>query len=191
MVNNIFSKNVIFFDTEFSSLDINKGEILSLGLVKLNGQELYLELDYEGEVDEWPKKNILPHLNKEKVSRDVAIKMIKQFIGNKKPYVVAYVNQFDMVYFYKLFGLDNFNKKFNWIPIDFASMLFSHGINPDVLVNWDKDFLSNLKIDTAGLKQHNALDDAKLLREVFQKCEYVKRGNMGVYSRKFKRGKVG
>ena len=99
MVNNIFSKNVIFFDTEFSSLDINKGEILSLGLVKLNGQELYLELDYEGEVDEWPKKNILPHLNKEKVSRDVAIKMIKQFIGNKKPYVVAYVNQFDMVYF--------------------------------------------------------------------------------------------
>lgn len=164
-----YSNNIIFFDTEFSSLDSSKGEILSLGLIKLDGQELYLELEIEGEVDIWPKENILPNLTKEKVNKIEAIKLINQFVGETKPYVVAYVNQFDMIYFYKLFGLSNFNNKFNWIPIDFASILFRQGIDPELLSNWDQDFLKKLNIDSSKLKQHNALDDAKLLREVYLK----------------------
>ncbi len=42
-----FSENIIFFDTEFSSLNPYEGEILSIGLVKPNGEELYLELEYD------------------------------------------------------------------------------------------------------------------------------------------------
>ncbi len=164
-----YTKNVIFFDTEFSSLDLRKGEILSLAFVKLSGEELYLELEFSGEIDEWPKSNILPNLTKAKVSKEQAVKQIEQFIGNDKPYVVAYVNQFDMAYFYKLFGLDNFNDRFNWIPIDYASILFSLGINPDVLVDRKKDFFDKIQIDLLKYTQHNALDDARLLREVYLK----------------------
>src|SRR4030066_1628453 len=43
-----FSDNIVFLDTEFSSLDPYKGEILSIGLVKMNGDGLYLELEYTG-----------------------------------------------------------------------------------------------------------------------------------------------
>lgn len=57
-----YSKNIIFLDTEFSSLDPYKGEILSIALVKLEGDELYLELKYKGPIDPWVKKHIIPTL---------------------------------------------------------------------------------------------------------------------------------
>ena len=75
-----FSDNIIFLDTEFSSLDPYKGEILSMGLVKIDGEELYLELEYDGEVDEWVKENIIPNLRESKMSRGEAIKRIKNKI---------------------------------------------------------------------------------------------------------------
>jgi len=80
---------------------------------------------------------------------------------------VAYVNQFDMAYFYRLFGLDNFNKRFNWIPIDFASVLFAMDINPEILVKREQSFFDKMEIDLAEYNQHNALADAKLMREVY------------------------
>lgn len=164
-----YSQNIIFFDTEFSSLDFLRGEILSMAFVKMNGEEIYLELEFEGEADEWPRENILPKLNGDKVSRERAGERVRNFIGDDKPYVVAYVNQFDMMYFYKLFGLENFNEKFEWIPIDFASILFGQGIDPEVLVEREQSFFDKMQIDLSEYDQHNALDDAKLLREVYLK----------------------
>lgn len=167
-----YSQNIIFFDTEFSSLDLDRGEILSLGFVKLDGKELYLELKFKGEADEWPKENILPSLNKRKVTSEEAVRKIEEFIGNEKPYLMAYVNQFDMAYFYKLFGLDNFNERFNWIPVDFASILFAMNINPEILVKREQSFFDKIGIDLAKYHQHNALDDAKLVREVYLRLSY-------------------
>ena len=163
-----FSKNIIFLDTEFSSLNPYKGEILSIGLVKLDGEELYIELEYDGKVDEWVEKNIIPSLKNPKVSRKEAIQRIKEFIGDTKPYMVSYVNQFDAIYWYKLFGIGN--NPCHWIPIDFASILFALGINPE-RYNWeDKDnFYKEIGIDHSKYKKHHALDDAKLLREVYLK----------------------
>lgn len=167
-----YSQNIIFFDTEFSSLDMDRGEILSMGFVKLDGKELYLELDFGGEVDEWPKENILPTLSAEKVTREEAFRKIEEFIGNENPYLMAYINQFDMAYFYKFFGLDDFNESFNWIPIDFASILFAMNINPEILVERERGFFDKMGIDLAGYHQHNALDDAKLMREVYLHLPY-------------------
>lgn len=164
-----YSSNIIFFDTEFSSLDFTRGEILSLGFVKSDGEELYLELEFDGVVDEWPRENILPNLSHCKVSRGRARELVEDFIGEDKPYVVAYVNQFDMIYFYKFFGLENFNEKFNWIPIDFASILFSLGVDSEILVKREESFFDKLQIDLSEYHQHNALDDARLLREVYIK----------------------
>ncbi len=166
-----FSENIIFFDTEFSSLNPYKGEILSMGFVKYNGDELYLELAHEGEVDPWVAARVIPQLTEKKVSREDAVRKVREFTGGQKPYMLAYVNQFDAVYWYKLLGgvTDN---PFHWIPIDFASMLFAAGIDPQGY-NWRRreSFLPQLGIDHAWYREDHALDDARLLREVYLKIK--------------------
>lgn len=159
----LFSKNLIFVDTEFSTLDPYKGEILSIGLVKLNGNELYLELEYEGEVSDFVKKHILPTLSNTKVSREEAKKKIGEFVGDEEPYMVSLVNQFDVIYLYKLFGTDA--HPFHWLPIDFASIIFGEGYDPEKYLK----FAKTLGINTNRYPPHHALYDAKLLREVFIK----------------------
>ncbi len=168
-----FSKNIIFLDTEFSSLDPYRGEILSVGLVKLNGEELYLEVEYHGPVDDWVKENIIPTLKEKKFKRSEVIKKIQKFVGKKKPYVVAYVNCYDTIYTYKLFGRKE--RPFYWLPVDFASLLFGMGIDPEAYYPDDKkNFFKKIGIDASKYKIHNALDDAKLLRDVFIKMSGVR-----------------
>jgi hypothetical protein len=166
-----FSQNIVFFDTEFSSLDPNKGEILSIGLVKLNGEELYLELEYKGEVDNWVKRNILPTLKETKVSRKEAVKRVKKFIKNTKPYTVGYINQDDAIYWQKLYRSIGLEKNpFHLVAIDFATVLFISGIDPESYYFGDKNnFYKKIGIDHTKYKKHHALDDAKLLREVYLK----------------------
>lgn len=169
-----FSDNIIFFDTEFSSLNPYKGEILSIGLVKLDGSELYLELKYDGPVNDWVKENILPNLNRPKVSREKAREEIIKFVGQAKPYVVGFVPQFDMIYLYKLFAKDDMRMEIetplHWLPIDFASLIFASGKNPEEYL----DFAKSLGVSQEGYHIHNALDDAKLLREVYMKLFKLK-----------------
>ena len=163
-----FSDNIIFFDTEFSSLDPNKGEILSVGLVKLNGEELYLELEYGGEYDKWVKENILPLFKGPKISREETKKKIEGFVGDREPFMVGYVVQFDAIYWKKLFNDDD--DPFYWIPIDFASILFALGKNPESYSPEDKkNFYKEMGIDPTKYRRHHALDDARLLREVYLK----------------------
>jgi len=87
------------------------------------------------------------------------------------PYIVAYINQYDVIYTYKLFGEEE--KPFFWLPIDFGSILFGCGINPEAYDYENKDFLfKEIGIDTEKYKHtHNALDDARLLREVYLRME--------------------
>ena len=59
---------------------------------------------------------------------------------------------------------------FNLISIDFATMLFAHGINPEIYLSENNDqLLQKIGIDLKKYKKHNSLDDAKLLREVYMK----------------------
>jgi len=163
-----YSDNIIFYDSEFSSLDPYKGEILSVGLVKMNGEELYLELEYDGYIDSWVKKNIIPYLKETKVGREEAKRKIRKFIGKKESYFVAYINQFDTIYWYKLFSTSDHPAY--WIPIDFASILFGLGIDPEAYYHKDKkNFFKRMGVDVSKYKNHHALDDAKLLREVYLK----------------------
>ncbi len=164
---NPVSNNIVFVDTEFSDLRAD-GEILSIALVKLNGDELYLEIEHEGEVSEWVTENVLPTLTADKVSREEAKKQIVAFLGDTKPYMVAWVPHFDMVMMYQLFGV--LNLPINWFPIDFASILFGHGIDPETYREENgRTFVKGLGLDPSGFHTHHALDDAKLLREVYMK----------------------
>jgi len=163
-----FSDNIVFLDTEFTDLDPYKGEILSIGIIKPTGEELYIELEYEGEVHPWVEENILPTLTHKKLSREEAIKRIKAFIGSSQPFMVAFVPQFDMVYLTKLFGVGNL--PFHWMSIDFASMLFADNIDPkEMLSDFNEDFLKKLNINKKDFQSHHALDDARLLKQVYEK----------------------
>lgn len=159
-----FSTNLIFYDTEFSDLNHRTGELLSLGLVKYTGEELYLELDYSGPLHPWVQENVIPNLTGNKVSREEARRQIIEFVGTEEPYLMAYVNQFDSMYWYDLFGSPTEHPVY-WIPIDFASILFAHGYAPNSLGH--HSFFKALGIDKSQYREHNALQDARLLREVY------------------------
>ena len=144
----LYSDNLVFFDTEFSDLDPYKGEILSIGMVKMNGDELYLELEYEGELSDWVKERVIPVLSEEKVSRDEACKKVRAFCAEPKPIPVALVPQYDMVYLSKLFGWENL--PVHWYAVDFASILFANGVDPeDYLERNDHQLMKELGIDMA------------------------------------------
>ncbi|MDD2655948.1 MAG: 3'-5' exoribonuclease [Patescibacteria group bacterium] len=164
-----FSDNVIFFDTEFTNIDTEIGELMSIALVKPNGEELYLELAYdERSVHPWVTENVVPYLSGNKISKEEALNQIWEFIGRgeEKPFLMAYVNQFDSIYWYRLFSDPKEHPVF-WIPIDFASILFAYGFDPEIMRV--EDFYQWLDIDTKKYNKHNALDDARKLKEVYDK----------------------
>ena len=61
------SDNIIFIDTEFRDLDPYRGELLSIDMVKMTGEEIYIELDYYGACSEWVQKHILSTIKAYKV----------------------------------------------------------------------------------------------------------------------------
>lgn len=166
-----YSDNLIFFDTEFTTLDPSRGQLLSVGLVKYQeGSELYLELEYDtSTVEPWVAKRVIPLLTEKKHSPESARKIITEFVGEvekekDKPFLVSYVNQFDAIYWYKLFNSPKDHPVF-WIPIDFASILFAYGYAPNSLGR--HKFYKELGVDKKKYREHNALDDARLLRDVY------------------------
>lgn len=161
--------NLIFIDTEFTSLDPAIGEILSIAIIKLNGEELYLEVETDAEPSAWVQKHVMNMLTGNKVSKEEAKQHIRKFLGKTKPFAIAYVDNYDSLYAVKLFGEGKL--PFEWMTIDFASILFANGINPTKLLATEseaKTFYRGLGIDLNRYKQHHALDDARLLRDVWQ-----------------------
>jgi DNA polymerase III epsilon subunit-like protein len=161
-------KNIVFVDTEFTDLDPYSGELLSIGMVKLNGEELYVELEQPAEMSDWVRKHIIKMLDGPKFSREQAAEQIKDFLGESDPYVVAFVDNYDVIYLTKLFGAGKL--PFKWMTVDFASILFAMGINP---VRFQRDgssakaFYKQLGIDMKNYRHHHALDDARLLRDAW------------------------
>lgn len=165
-----FSENVIFYDAEFTSLNPYEGEILSVGMVKMSGETLYVEVEYAGEVHEWVKNRVLPYLQGRAVSREEAVRQIREFMGEKKPYLVSYVNQYDAVFLYKLFGVQNNTRDEvpqHWIPIDFASIAFGYGVNPEKFRHDNFPFMEKLGVNIEASQKHFALDDALILKKIY------------------------
>lgn len=156
-----FSDNIVFVDTEFSDLDPYVGEILSIALIKMDGRELYLELEHDGPCSAWVEENILPTLTAPKVSRAEARAQIRTFLGEAEPYLLGFVNQYDDVYLSKLFLGEE--KPYHWLPLDLASMLFLHSLDPNA------DFSQELGLDSTKYHEHYALDDARWVRDAYLK----------------------
>jgi hypothetical protein len=135
--------------------------------VELNGEELYLELEYAGPVNECVQKHVLPLLTGRPVPPGEAVARIKAFVGDGRPYMVSHAGHYDALYVYKLFGIEA--QPFYWLPLDFASMLFSHGISPD------EDLDEHFGIDTSRFRRDHALDDARILRGIYLRAIAGKR----------------
>jgi hypothetical protein len=163
-----FSDDVVFFDAEFTGHDLAHDNLMSIGMVSLDGtREMYFELEYDkNHVNDWVRENVEPYLTQEKISREEARNRIREFCGKSEPHLVATVNQYDMAFWHKLFAGEE--EPIHPIPIDFASMLFAIGLNPAREIDGEKkNFFATIGVDTTKYQIHNALDDARLMREAY------------------------
>jgi DNA polymerase III epsilon subunit-like protein len=165
-----FSDDVVFFDAEFTGHDITKDELMSVGMVSFDGtKEMYFELEYDVKnVGVWVAEHVVPSLTEVKISREEAKNRIRAFCGSSEPHLVATVNHYDMAFWHKLFAGEK--EPIHSIPIDFASMLFAVGLTPAREIGGEKrNFYKQFDIDLDDYTMHNALDDAKLMRELYIK----------------------
>ena len=83
-----------FLDTEYNGWG---GALLSLALVPDEGEELYLTLDWEGPLEPWVERNVLPYLDtvpnalvSPRLSRADAARAVAHYLaGDPEPLIVA------------------------------------------------------------------------------------------------------
>ena len=140
-----------FLDTEYNGWG---GALLSLALVPEDGEELYLTIDWEGALDPWVERNVVPYLDtvpdalvSPRMSRGDAARTIAHYLaGDRNPLIVA-----------------------DW-PEDIAqfNMLLLNG--PGMMVEVPPltfKFVELSGFSTAANSKvpHNALHDARALRD--------------------------
>jgi hypothetical protein len=140
-----------FLDTEYNGWG---GALLSLALVPDDGEELYLTLDWDGALEPWVERNVLPYLDtvpdslvSPRLSRIDAARALAHYLaGDPEPIVVA-----------------------DW-PEDIAqfSMLLLTGPGTMVEVpplSFQFVELSGFSTAANSKVPHNALHDARSLRD--------------------------
>ena len=195
-------KTKVFFDTEFTGLHQNT-TLISIGLISECGKTFYAELtDYDkSQIDDWLQTNVIDNLkfNKEKGTNIFWNKGVStEFFGETdllKIYLTEWLSQFesveiwsdclsyDWVLFNQIFGhAFNIPKNVYYIPFDICTLFYAKGIDADIS---REKFVSNtfsesgepLFFDAEGnmieKQKHNALWDAKIIRQCFVKLQGV------------------
>lgn len=146
----------IWFDTEFVD-DGKTIELLSIGLVREDGRELYREsgdFNFRRPVDPWMVKNVYPHLAGEKYSRAEIARDILNFAG-KSPEFWADYAAYDWVVLCQLYGrMVDVPDGWPWYCMDVQQL--QHQFD-DAYVQ-PPDFVG---------QQHHALDDARHCRRLW------------------------
>ena len=140
-----------FLDTEYNGWG---GALLSLALVPEDGEELYLTLDWDGPLDPWVERNVIPYLDtvpeplvSARMSRADAARTIAHYLaGDPDPTIVA-----------------------DW-PEDIAQMSMLLLTGPGTMVEVPPltfRFVALSGFSTAANSKvpHNALHDARALRD--------------------------
>jgi len=146
-----------FLDTEYNGWG---GALLSLALVPDSGEELYLTLDWDGELDEWVERNVIPYLDmvpaglaSPRMSRGDAARTLAHYLaGDRDPLIVA-----------------------DW-PEDIALLNALLVTGPGMMAEVPRlrfEFLALTGFSTAANSKvpHNALHDARSLRDHFLEME--------------------
>jgi hypothetical protein len=140
-----------FLDTEYNGWG---GALLSLALVPDDGEELYLTLDWDGPLDPWVERHVLPYLDtvpetlrSARMSRgDAARTIAHYFAADPQPLIIA-----------------------DW-PEDIAQFNALLITGPGMMAEVPGlrfEFVSLRGFSTAGNSAvpHNALHDARALRD--------------------------
>ena len=140
-----------FLDTEYNGWG---GALLSLALVPDAGEELYLTLDWDGALEQWVERNVVPYLDtvpanlvSPRMSRADAARTIAHYLaGDPDPLIVA-----------------------DW-PEDIALFNALLVTGPGVMAEVPGlrfEFISLVGFSTAANSKvpHNALHDARALRD--------------------------
>jgi hypothetical protein len=188
----------IFFDTEFTGL--HQGTtLISIGMIAEDGRELYCELnDYDKtQIDDWLQKNVIDNLlyseppqgqdeyfkasrtKENPIGNDLYQSYSVTFRGSTndlKNEIERWISQFDKVeiwsdclsydwvLFNQIFGhAFNIPKAIYYIPFDLCTLFKVKGIDPDV----SREEFAGM---TKGSLKHNALWDAKAIRECYFKA---------------------
>lgn len=182
----------VFFDTEFTGL--HKGTtLISIGMIAEDGSLFYAELtDYdESQCNEWIKENVIKHLHANTdVTEPNAVSIFR--VGDRtgiKKALQAWLRQFDYIEFVSdvchydfVLLIDLFGTAFD-LPYNVSPSCYD--INQDIAQTFDvtqaeafdmprEDILyRHYKCaDIVGSK-HDALYDAKIIRELYQKLHGV------------------
>ena len=83
-----------FLDTEYNGWG---GALLSLALVPDQGEELYVTLDWDGALEEWVERNVVPYLDmvpeslvSPRMSRAEAARTVAHYLaGDPNPVIIA------------------------------------------------------------------------------------------------------
>ena len=140
-----------FLDTEYNGWS---GALLSLALVPDEGDELYLTLDWEGTLEDWVERNVVPYLDmvpeplvSPRMSRSDAARTVAHYLaGDPDPVLVA-----------------------DW-PEDIAQFNTLLVTGPGIMAEVPSitfQFVSLAGFSTAANSKvpHNALHDARALRD--------------------------
>lgn len=171
----------IFFDTEFTGLH-QKTTLISIGLVSEDGRTFYAEAsDYAtNQIDEWLKENVIAHLrfkghNESRPVVDLEHHAMKSDRWLMRSDLAEWLAQwesvemwsdclaYDWVLFCDLFGgALEIPKNIYYIPFDLATLFKLKGIDPDI----NREEFAGL----TGGNKHNALWDAKVIRDCYDKA---------------------
>lgn len=140
-----------FLDTEYNGWG---GALLSLALVPDDGDELYLTLDWEGELEEWVQRNVAPYLDmvspalaSPRMSRADAARTVAHYLaGDSDPLIIA-----------------------DW-PEDIAQLNMLLVTGPGIMaevpgLRFQLMPLSGFSTAANSKVPHNALHDARALRD--------------------------
>ena len=189
----------IYFDMEFTGLHQNTTPI-SIGCVSESGSIFYAEfLDYdESQVDEWIRDNVIKNLrfggDQESFCADerpsslynvqmssykglIAVELEKWLkteyrISTRKIRMHSDCLAYDWMLFVNLISSTGYaidlQDYINYIPIDLSTMLLAAGMDPDINREKFAEITSQVPVT---IPKHNALWDAHMIKECFEKIE--------------------
>lgn len=178
----------VFFDTEFTGLHQNTS-LISIALVSECRKIFYAEFNdyYKEQVDDWIKNNVLTKLifpdkthflisdtNGIMMKSDTEdiVSILKLWLSQfEKIEIWSDCLSYDWMLFCQLFGgALNIPKNIYYIPFDICTSFKNKGIDPDI----NREEFINYQVEVNdhynwGLKKHNALWDAYVIRECYKK----------------------
>lgn len=181
------TRKKIFVDTECTGLH-KKTTLISIGLISECGKTFYAELfDYdETQVDEWVKTNVINNLILEKEPwttiedenflnvthygdiKTLKIELIKWFAQFGPVEIWSDCLSYDWVLFNSIFGTAfDIPENVYYIPFDICTLFKIKGVDPDI----SREEYSGMTVGNFGenCKKHNALWDARVIQECYNK----------------------